>query len=129
MKVTSSGLKGWTTAGCRVQHKDGREGVTSSRHLYPGKKATGIRVAIGTQHGVVVEEDTMSDSVFIHVPSGVPLSSARGVKGWLQGVTPTAGNPSEFDGVTSGATVRTAVSGSDPGVLLSRACRHVHCPS
>jgi hypothetical protein len=116
VRVTSAGLQGWTTAGCRVRHKDGREGVTSSRHLYPGMYATGISVTVGTQPGVVAEEDTMSDSVFIHVPSGVPLSSARGAKGWLQGVTPTVGNPSEFDGATSAVTVKTAVSGSDPGV-------------
>jgi hypothetical protein len=116
-KIQSIGIKGWTTAGCRVQHADGRTGVTSARHFFPGAAAYGTAVTVGTLHGIVAEEDSMSDSVFIHIASGVALSGARGAKGWLQRVAPRVGDTAEFDGATAARTVKTAVSATDPGVV------------
>jgi hypothetical protein len=115
-KIQSSGLRGWTTAGCRVQHADGRTGVTSVRHFFPGPSAKGTSVTVGALQGIVAEEDSMSDSVFIHIASGVPLPGARGAKGWLQAVAPRVGDTAEFDGATAARTVKTAVSAIDPGV-------------
>jgi hypothetical protein len=115
-KIQSHGINGWTTAGCRVTHADGRTGVTSARHFFPRAAARGTAVTVGTLQGVVAEEDRMSDSVFIHIPSGVTLSGARGAKGWLQGVAPRVGDTAEFDGATAARTVKTAVSATDPGI-------------
>jgi hypothetical protein len=73
-------------------------------------------VNVGPLQGVVAEEDLMTDSVFITVAGGIPLTTVRGAKGWLQGVTPRLDDDAEFDGATSGRTIKTAVSGADPGV-------------
>lgn len=115
-KIQTATAKSWTTAGCRVRHADGRIGVTSAHHFFVPASGERIAVTVGSLHGVVVEQDLMSDSVFIEVAAGVPLSTMRGAKGWLQGIAPRLNDEAEFDGATTGRTVKTAVSALDPGV-------------
>ena len=76
----------------------------------------GLSVTVGAIPGIVAGEDSVTDSVFIYIASGVPLAAARGAKGWLQGIAPRIGDVAVFDGATSAATTTTAVMGSDPGV-------------
>jgi len=78
-KIQSAGINGRVTAGCRVQHANGRAGVTSARHFFPSI-AMGITVTVGAIQGIVAGEDSVSDSVFI-IASGVPQAADRGAKG------------------------------------------------
>jgi len=115
--VTAPGVMGRATAGCMVEHTIFRTvGVTSVRHFLPPRSVRGLRVDVNGIAGTVAEEDVMSDSVFIELPScGAPPASL-GRKGWLQGIAPRIGEKVEFDGATSTRVV-TAVQGQDPGLM------------
>jgi hypothetical protein len=111
--VTPAGI---ATAGCLVQHDDGRWGVTSVRHLFTAvTPIVGTHVTVDGLPGIVAAEDAVTDSVFIEMPNRPSPANAFGTGGYLSGIAPRMLQSTQFDGATSGLQ-STAINGMDPTV-------------
>lgn len=117
-------LWGVATAGCLVQHDNGKWGVTCVRHLFAGASMLGgMPVDVGGTIGRVAAEDAVTDSVFIEMPQRPSPANASGIGGYLSGVAPRGNEPVRFDGATSGPQT-TAIQAIDPTVTyISAICQ------
>ena len=91
-----------STAGCWVQDRVGRLGVTAAAHAVP---PSGAAVTLGTYSGTVVAHDLgFTDSAFVEVPVG-KRAFGKGASRTSSGPLQKAPRPNEvcsFEGITSG---------------------------
>ncbi|MGH7133360.1 MAG: hypothetical protein ACREJO_15615 [Phycisphaerales bacterium] len=114
--VNSGGAAGSATVGCLVRNSSGRKGVTTARHLIGTGAVVGTYVDVNGNRGKVVEEDVITDSIFVEVSAIAPPAAATGLNWCLSGTAPRPYAPATFHGATSG-TQTTAMSAADPGLL------------